>query len=418
MINLSIEKKLNIITTNTNKALSKVLQELNPESLQKFTAQKDIGSILSSIFKKSGSNIQQDKELVKLLKNNPTFKEFTNTQKSLSELKTLLQTTLQTEEPILKGKTKQILQNLNKILQEFQQTPKANNASINLEKKFLNSGIFLESKIKNLRNPKEIIQALAQNLSKELNNSKIPSIKLLNQEIKAFLKSELFLSDKLNTSLTQLKKLSNSSIDKTIYPKDVLFLKDTKNIISQLQKLNTPHKLTVESAQRELFSNDLKANLLQSKEELLNSTLTNKQELLKHIDKLSMQIDYYQLLSHLSNASALYIPYDWSELEDGNITLMKKDKNTFFCDIELHLKEYGNLKLRLGLFDTNQLNINISCQSDALHSLLKQNLKTLKEQLYKVGITPKEIRFVSDKTQSSEYVDNLGIMDMGFEVKA
>jgi len=427
MINLSVEKKLNIITTNTNKALSKVLEDLTPQALQKFTTQKDISSILDSIFKQSNTNTQQDKELLKLLKNNPTLKELSTTNKTITELKSSLDEILQSSTKPLQTDIKSKLQNLQKILQEFEKPPTLKNDAKSLEKSFQNSGIFLESKIKNLENPKEQLSTLLQKLSQALSDSKVPQAKELNTQIKLFMQSDLFtqdqpknlniLSSQLNRYIDKTAKIIDSSLDKSIHPKDTLFTKETKELLNKIEHLNKPQKLSIESAHKELFTQDLKAVVLQTKEELQNNPLANKQELIRQLDKLSMQIDYYQLLSHLSNASALYIPYSWSELEDGNITLSSNNKDAYFCDIELQLKEYGELKLRLGLFEKNQLNINITTESDILESILKENINTLKKQLFEVGLHPKEIRFLNAKKESSSYIDNLGLMDMGFEVK-
>jgi len=322
MINLSVEKKLNIITTTTNRALSKVMDDLSPQMLQKFTAGKDLSTILESILKESTTNNQQDRELLKLLKNNPTLKELRNTNRTISQLNGELTKLLNSQTEDLSSTLQQKIKTLQSTLEEFEETPKSYKDALSLKDKLQKSGIFFESKIKNLQN------------------------------------------------------------------------------------------------QKELFSSDLKSLLLQSKEEITNSSFSNKQELLKGIERLTMQIDYYQLLSHLSNSSALYIPYSWSELEDGSIRLSKQDKKAFFCDIDLQLKGYGELKLRVGLFQENQLTINISTDSKELESLLRENLKSLKKHLRDIGITTQEVRFVNSAKEKQSYLDNLGIMNMGFEVKA
>ena len=132
---------------------------------------------------------------------------------------------------------------------------------------------------------------------------------------------------------------------------------------------------------------------------------------------MALQIDYYQLLSHLSNASALYIPYSFDALEDGNIKLKNAKNEKFFCDIQLQLKEYGELKLRLGLFEKNQLSININCESSALKEKLQENIAALKKSLFDAGIHPKEIHFI-DETKSPAPYETAEDLQLGFEVKA
>ena len=167
-----------------------------------------------------------------------------------------------------------------------------------------------------------------------------------------------------------------------------------------------------------MLSHDLKSILLKTHEEINASNHPNKQELLKHIDKLSLQIDYNQLVSHLSNATSLYIPYSWEALEDGNISVKKAKDDKFFTDIELQLKEYGSLKLRLGMFESNHLNINITAEDSEFKEILKSNLPTLRKQLHSAGIMTNEIRFLDDLKSVNSYDTNLGELAVGFEVKA
>ncbi len=181
---------------------------------------------------------------------------------------------------------------------------------------------------------------------------------------------------------------------------------------SKLKPLNLSEKEL-----KNIISNDLKAVVHKTTQELQNSSAPHKQEIMTKLDKLALQIDYYQLLSHLSNASALYIPYSFDALEDGNIKLKNTKNKKFFCDIQLQLKEYGELKLRLGLFEKNQLSINISCESSALKEKLQENIAELKKSLFDVGIHPKEIRFI-DETKSAAPYETAEDLQLGFEVKA
>ncbi|CAI6151313.1 MAG: hypothetical protein SPLUMA1_SPLUMAMAG1_01256 [uncultured Sulfurimonas sp.] len=191
-----------------------------------------------------------------------------------------------------------------------------------------------------------------------------------------------------------------------------------KQLFDKSISLSKAELLQIQASAKELFSHDLKAILLKAHEELQNSSLPNRQEILKHIDKLTLQIDYHQLLSHLDNATSLYIPYSWGSLEDGNITLKSAKGDKFFTDIELHLKEYGMLKLHLGMFEKNQLNINITTESKELENILQDNIATLKEQLFGVNIVPVSIRFLDDDTSlSSVYSEYNQELNTGFEVK-
>ncbi|MBN2816423.1 MAG: hypothetical protein JXQ67_07035 [Campylobacterales bacterium] len=310
MINFSLEKKLQLILPNQNKALAQVLKDATPTQLLQLTNSKDLNSLLVGILQKSIDSPEQNATLLTLLKSNPTLKELANFTSSLKTLQTLL---TKQEPPLeLEKNIKNFLGELNQI------NPKE------LKTKIENSGVFLESKLLQTNTP---------------------------QETKA------------------------------------------------------------------LLQNDLKALLLQTYEEISNGNTPNKQELMRALERVILQLDYYQLSSHLSNGSAFYVPYSWDALEEGVITIKQFKEKAYFCDIDLKLKEHGELKLRLGLFEQKLLNINIQTQSKLLKEKITEQLSELKKALFDVGITPGEIRFIEDTNNSNSYATTDTNLQAGFEVK-
>ena len=224
-------------------------------------------------------------------------------------------------------------------------------------------------------------------------------------------------SKQVHTLTEKTSERMESQLDRSISPKDILFSKDVKEIVGKLTHLIKPENLIQQTHIKESLSHDFKAILLKAHEDIQNSSLPNKQEILKHIDKTLLTIDYQQLVSHLSNATSLFIPYSWDALEEGEISMKSAKDGKFFTDIELQLKEFGSLKLRLGMFEKNQLNININAESTALKKLLQENIPTLKKQLTEVGVIPMNIRFI-DNTPSSAYEQSSQSINTGFEIKA
>ena len=422
MINIKNSKSLNIILPNTNSALKEVLQNVSAKEFETLSVGKDISSVLDDIFKKSSQNSTQDKQLLSLLKNNPTLKELGSIA---STSKDLLQTLKQDKNPLP----------LEKVLKSFLSDIK-DISDKSLKTKVENSGIFLESKIKNLQTPKQEFRVILNDFTKTLQESKLPNVQEVNTQLKTLLSSDLLKdtnsSDLLATTKTNLPlleettkkvqilldKLStvvNSNVDKSIAPKDVIFSKDTNTMMSKLQTLAKPEQLTSQTQTKEMFSSDLKAVLLKAHDEISNSSHPNKQEILKQIDKLTLAIDYNQLVSHLSNATSLYLPYSWDEMKEGKLTIKQSKNDSFFTDIELKLKDYGEIKIRLGMFETNQLNINITTQSSEFKTILQRNLPQLRQQLSSVGIVAKDIRFMDEK--KSAYGNSSSELALGFEVK-
>jgi hypothetical protein len=426
MINLNTSKTLNIVLPNTNKALNEVVKSITHQEFETLSKGRDLKSIVNTLLEQSANDSSGDKKLLSMLKSNPTLKELSSVSSSIKEL----HQTLQKEKnplPIEKQLTS-FLSNVKNISEE------------GLKTKIENSGLFLENKIKNLQTPQVALKSALTELSKILDATKLPNVQSINTQLKELLSSDLFknisnedllktlksdlssltsLSKNVQNVLEQLSQRLNSPLDKTIQPNDALFSKETKSLFDKINLLNKPELLQTQASAKELFSHDLKAVLLKAHEEVKNSSSPNKAELLKQIDKLTLQIDYHQLLSQLNNSTSLYIPYSWDALEDGNITIKSAKDDKFFTDIELNLKDYGELKLRLGMFETNQLNINISAQSKELKKILQDNIGTLKQQLIDVNIVPASIRFLDDSPTITDAYNgyNQGL-NAGFEVKA
>ena len=269
-------------------------------------------------------------------------------------------------------------------------------------------GSLFESLLKN--NPqesmqnKELLQALKTN----------PSLKPLldvTTTLKEFQtatanEKSLPTLQKLKSAINDIVQNRPTSDEKVLKTK----LENSGVFLESKLKHFTPAKENIKP-----FANDIKALLHQSLQELQKSTIPDKGHISAQLDKLNIQIDYYQLLSHLSYASAIYLPYSFEGLEDGHITLKSAKNNSFFCDIELQLKEYGALNLRLGLFEENQLSINIESQSQELTEKLKSNLPTLRKNLSGAGLHTKDIRFI-EKNEQHKYYQKREDLALGFEV--
>ena len=266
---------------------------------------------------------------------------------------------------------------------------------------------------------KESLEQISLNINKSFtmeSKSIINSLEKIFQSLKGIDSIEKFIDKNLSNDISKL----NQNIKDVILKADPIFSKDTNLILNKLQTLNTPEKLNSAQNVKEIISSDLKAILMQTSEEMTKSPHANQNEILKHIDKLSLQIDHYQLLSHLSNGSSLYLPFSWDMLEDGNIELKKDEDEKFYCDIDLKLKEYGELNLKLTLFEKNQLNLHIYSSSEKLKTLLKENIPSLRSALIDIQVTPREIRVYEPKIKApiSPYQNQEDNIYMGFEVKA
>ncbi|MDY0232645.1 MAG: flagellar hook-length control protein FliK [Sulfurimonas sp.] len=449
MLNVTTNTKLDIILPNTNKALKEVLKNATPKELEALSSGKDLKSVLNSLLKQSSQSSVSDKTLLQLLKQNPTLKNLGDVSSTIKEL---LSSIKSDEKPLP----------IQKILKEFLVDIKNLNEK-DVKAKLTNSGVFLESRLKNAQNPQLELKNILLKLQPLVDKSSIYEVKSLTKHIQNLLESPI-LKNATNQALLQpqadnkqlltllsrgvekilqtlqsnIKELDAKPVDiKTIDPKlidsklidpklaeqkplDALFSKDVKTIIGKLHSLDAPMKLETQQNVKEIIANDLKSILLQTKEELVKSNSPNQAEVLKNIDKLALQIDYFQLVSHLSNSSSLYLPFSWEELKDGQIELKKDVDDKFYCDISLNLINYGELNLKLVLYEENQLNIKILSDNPKLKELVKENIASLRAALIGSNITPREIRIqdATKKMPTSAYETNTQSINIGFEIKA
>lgn len=145
----------------------------------------------------------------------------------------------------------------------------------------------------------------------------------------------------------------------------------------------------------ETLAHDIKAQLLTLGEEIKESHPNSHSK----IDQLLTQIDYHQLLSHLNNSNSLYFPFAWDQMEKGSLSLKKGKKDKFYCEINLTLKEYGEMDLMMGLYGENQLDIQIQTQAGNLKTLLQENLENLRNLLIDAGLAPRRIR-ITEKSET------------------
>ncbi|MEA1955143.1 MAG: flagellar hook-length control protein FliK [Campylobacterota bacterium] len=420
MINTSISKQLDILLPNTNKALSEALKSASPKELQSLSSFKDLKSMMGDILKQSTNPNSSNKVLLELVKNNPTLKNLGSVS---TTIKDLLNSIKSDKNPLPIEKT---LQNILADIKDLK--------GVELKEKFIKPTLSLEQNLKDNSTIEKTIKSFLTDI-KDLKGSELKE-KLTS--LKTFLETNLknsnnssstlksIVSNDLKTLLLPTKEKESLPIEKVL--KNFLIdIKDLKGSELKQKFINSGvfleaniknAKDTPESI-KSIVSNDLKAILHKASEDISKSSHPNQSEVLKHIDKLSLQIDNYQLVSYLSNGSSLYLPFSWDQLEDGNIEVKKAKNDKFFCDINLKLKEYGEINLKLALYDENQLNIHIYSTNKEFKELVQQNIPSLRSALIDIKITPREIRLFEPKSkiQNSPYGTIDDNLQMGFEIK-
>ena len=153
------------------------------------------------------------------------------------------------------------------------------------------------------------------------------------------------------------------------------------------------------------FDDDFKANLLKFQEVLTTKSDAKSIENLKIINNLLAQVELNQLGSLASNSNFVFIPFFWDMLEDGFIQMKQKEKEKFFCHINLTLKDFGKVDLMLFLYDKNKLDLTIYAQRKHFKVAIKENLQTLKKALNSVELIAVNVKLLDMKDDKKE--DNL-----------
>lgn len=178
----------------------------------------------------------------------------------------------------------------------------------------------------------------------------------LDQTIHSLIKPELFVGKAMAQRL---------SLD----PTDVELLSDMKGVLTKL--------------------NDALAASPQNKEayEMTNRLLT--------------QIEYHQLFSYVSSATHLYIPFSWEGLKGGSMMMKQSGTNSFHCQIDLDLEQYGKLNMMLVLSNDKYIDMSVAAQKKELKDKMNTQLPQLKQAFNEVGLVTGTIKMLEYKEVST-----------------
>lgn len=178
----------------------------------------------------------------------------------------------------------------------------------------------------------------------------------IEQKIHSLIKPELFVGKSMAQKL---------SLD----PTDVELLSDIKGVLTKL--------------------NDALASSSQNKEayEITNRLLT--------------QVEYHQLFSYVSSSTHLYIPFSWDGLKGGSMMMKQTNDETFHCQLDLDLEQYGKLNMMLMLSHEKYIDISVAAQKNELKDKITQQLPLLKRALNEVGLITGNLKMLEYKDVST-----------------
>ena len=394
----------------------------NPNAKQENLLQ-NISNLIKTIDTPEAKNSSQI--IDNILKNIPKDGSLKGSE-LLNNLKTLV-SSLQNLSSSLNSNQTQTLNNLANELKNFiQNGSMIESKTENLVPKTLTQAQTLEdeninranSEIKSLINNqvKELLNQIKQDLTQNQNiiqnKNILPLIDKLISLPDLFSKSEAILNSVQNTNISNFSNNFATNLNplltalkeslQAINPKNSeiqnqinSLIKKVENIIQEYTNNNLDNP-----KDNQKLDNDFKSILLKMQDEVAQKTDIKSQDSLKTINNLLTQIDMQQLTSLVSNSNFVYIPFFWEMLEDGTVEIKEKEKDKFFCQIKLTLKDFGKIDLMLSMYDENKLDMTIYAQREHFKVTLRDNLQKLKLALNEANIIPMNVKLLDMKEES------------------
>ncbi|MBE0491476.1 MAG: hypothetical protein IBX44_04420 [Sulfurospirillum sp.] len=386
------------------------------KDIQKSQLANSLEAIKNVLVKNTNTQLQNVKiqtiaqNLLHVSKNNQIFEPiWKNIQENIAQIKLL---------PPFKSPLLEVIAKLDTSI----------NASKLTESKINNASVVGSQELQNLQ---DHIKHIVQNIKVQIPLQNSDTItKIIDTLLK---KNDLFApqQSQLFESSSQLEKLSQL-LKNDLKPQEIKQLQTLKEIIhfekilhkeTQLNRLHVPLKIDNISLLKQELSSDIKSTLLGLKDALQNlSSVKQSDTLMQHIDKTLSSIDFYQLSSHVNQSSSSYLPFLWQDLEKGELSFKRLRENRFYCEINLSLKQYGNIDLMLLLHDDICIDLSVYAQNKAFITQFENNLKEYKKGLNDLGLILLHVQFydmpkdAKIKKQTYDFVKNEQI-DMGINIK-
>ena len=166
------------------------------------------------------------------------------------------------------------------------------------------------------------------------------------------------------------------------------------------------------------WQRDLKAALLSLMNETARLPKGEGEEANILINRLLFKIDYFQLLSSLSAGTALFVPYHFAALNEGELYLHSGEDRAAYCDLRLDLESYGELKVMFSLEKGRLLTLIFYTENGELTTILRASEAPLRAALARLQLQVEGIRFVDKLPQPERHYTDAKPFSSGLEYKA
>ena len=195
------------------------------------------------------------------------------------------------------------------------------------------------------------------------------------------------INNPTNTTTQQLNQAQNPNIQNPNQKTQNIPLRMENNPYAQANQASLSIKVQTKSSQAT---------------EQTQSTSQLNQNILNQTDRLIAQVEYFQLLSLYGNGNYFYMPFYWEDLVGGTI-YTRQDEDKTYCEIDLELQSYGNIKVMVSLFGKETIDISLSIQNSDFKAILQDNLKLLRAGLNKADFNLLGIKIIDRQQTSNPY---------------
>ena len=175
-----------------------------------------------------------------------------------------------------------------------------------------------------------------------------------------------------------------------------------KAMVELLQRIDKP----LSQADVSRIKTDLKAQLLQLREQLLVTNRGGEAEL---VNSLLKDIETFQLLSKATDSFATFLPVTWDELKKGEISFRKKQKagsgRSFSCRLNLDLENFGGLSIIVLMVD-REFSVYMKAEKSVFREILNASLHELQDRFSGSGLLLKNASII-DKELSDRELERL-----------
>lgn len=153
---------------------------------------------------------------------------------------------------------------------------------------------------------------------------------------------------------------------------------------------------------------DLKGQLLQAKAtmrdegviESLRMAGIRPQQISEAIDRLTRNIEFFQLTSRVNSMMYTFLPLSWQGLKDGEVVFKKSrdglgTADTYHCTLNLDLESAGKLSISVTLLD-KAFYVSFRAEKDNTVSLLHDHKDSLEKRFSDAGLTLKAINLMTE----------------------